>query len=101
LGQILYVQDEYQDALECFRRAKGLGYSVPLVTAYSQTLERIEAEGRAAALKRMSPPVGDAQEAVSDTPVAVTESSARTMGVFAAGGVVVGLLLGRMLRRKG
>jgi tetratricopeptide (TPR) repeat protein len=103
LGQVLTATNQHEDALECFHRAKALGYSVPVVTNYIQVLSRWERERKAAAVNSMvvgtnnstAPPVAD-----DSAPVALTESSARAVTTFGIGGVIVGLLIGLMVPKS-
>jgi hypothetical protein len=104
LGQILYVRGDPTDSLECFKRAKAMGYNSPIIAEYIRLLEREESARRAAVFKQMAGvgPIAPAASAddVAPAPVAMTGSSSRAFIAVGAGGLLVGFLAGLMAARR-
>jgi Flp pilus assembly protein TadD len=99
LGQILFVRGDGQDAAECFKRARAMGYNSPIVAEYLRILEREESARRSAVAKSLGE--GATSAAAPDTvPIAMTGSSSRAMAAFGFGGLVVGFLIGVMASRR-
>jgi tetratricopeptide (TPR) repeat protein len=100
LGQILFVRGDPSDALECFKRAKAMGYNSPLIAEYIRLLEREEAARRSAVMSGMGSGAAPSPTTQDSAPVAMTGSSSRAIAVFGFGGLVVGFLIGVMASKR-
>ena len=100
LGQILFVRGDPSDALECFKRAKAMGYNSPLIAEYIRLLEREEAARRSAVMSGMNTGAAMPTTTPDSAPVAMTGSSSRAIAVFGFGGLVVGFLIGVMASKR-
>jgi hypothetical protein len=102
LGQVLFVQERFDESIECFDRARALRYTPQAVRQYLPALAQAKAASTKDALQQIAAPPGSGGNSApaSSPTVAVTESSLQVLAVVGLGGVVFGLLMGLQLNRR-
>jgi hypothetical protein len=100
LGQIIFIRGDPADAMECFKRAKAMGYNSPIIAEYIRVLEKEESARRSSVMSQMSATTTPPPTSQDSVPVAMTGSSSRAIVVFGAGGLLVGFLIGVMAAKR-